>query len=253
VAATLSRWWPALLLGLVGGVLGGVATLAEEEPRYEFTMDWVSDDASVWLEHLKPLQGRPGVRALEIGSFEGRSAIWFLENILTEDSARITCVDTFPEESYEERFDRNIQATGVAHKVEKITGYSQIALRQLPIGSYDFAYVDGCHQATCVISDAVLSFELLKPGGILIFDDYGWGALFKVPPHARPRVAIDAFLAIFRDEIEVLHKDGSLVVVRRKESSTSERGGLLGGLGPAIPLDVAALRPSVRVVSVLQK
>ena len=58
--------------------------------------------------------------------------------------------------------------------------------------SYDFVYVDGCHLATCAIADIILSWDLLKTGGILIIDDYGWLG----PPLDRPKVAVDAFLTI---------------------------------------------------------
>lgn len=234
----------ALSLAAIAALAGPHHSLAEppdeaQESRYEFTTDWVSQDADVWFEHLKDLKGKRGVRGLEIGSFEGRSAIWFLDHILTDDSARITCIDLFPEAEFEERFDRNIEASGRAEKVEKLKGYSQVVLRGLPLASYDFVYIDGCHRATCVLSDAVLSFELLKPGGILIFDDYLWGYKWKLSRHEVPKLAIDAFLDVYGEDIEVLHKRGSVVVVRRKPTSTHERGGLLGmrrpGLLPGTP------------------
>ncbi|MCZ6464828.1 MAG: class I SAM-dependent methyltransferase [Proteobacteria bacterium] len=38
----------------------------------------------------------------------------------------------------------------------------------------DFIYIDGCHEAACVLLDAVLSWDLLKVGGTMIFDDYVW-------------------------------------------------------------------------------
>ena len=55
-------------------VLGLAASAAAEQPDYEFTWDWVSQDSSVWLEHLGNLKGKPNLRALEVGSYEGRSA-----------------------------------------------------------------------------------------------------------------------------------------------------------------------------------
>ena len=35
-------------------------------------------------------------------------------------------------------------------------------------------YVDGSHHARDVLQDAVLAWGLLRPGGYMIFDDYGW-------------------------------------------------------------------------------
>ena len=40
------------------------------------------------------------------------------------------------------------------------------------INNFDLIYIDASHYAPDVLSDAVLAFKLLKPGGILIFDDY---------------------------------------------------------------------------------
>ena len=57
--------------------------------------DWTSCHVGPWAEHLKHLVGKPGVRALEIGVLEGRSTVWFLENVLTGDGSSITCVDPF--------------------------------------------------------------------------------------------------------------------------------------------------------------
>ena len=42
-------------------------------------------------------------------------------------------------------------------------------------GAIDFIYVDGSHQAHDVLCDAILSFKLLRVGGIVCFDDYLWG------------------------------------------------------------------------------
>ncbi len=60
---------------------------------FSYTQDYISDYISLWEEHLAPFKGKTGVAALEVGSYEGRSAVWLLENILTAPDALITCVD----------------------------------------------------------------------------------------------------------------------------------------------------------------
>jgi len=50
----------------------------------------------------------------------------------------------------------------------------------------------------------VNAFEVLKPGGIIAFDDYDWRG--GTGPADRPRMAIDAFLEIYRGKVEVLLK-----------------------------------------------
>lgn len=206
----------------VGPILPSIASEAE----YEFTTDWVTPHANIWTEQLKHLKGKPNVHALEIGSFEGRSAIWFLENILIHPTSSITCVDIFDEKAYEDKFDRNIQASGLANKVKKIKGSSQKVLRELEWNSYDFVYIDGSHIAKDVLVDAVLSWDLLKVGGIIIFDDYQWN-VDRYPPWRRPKIAIDAFLQVLGPYIEVSHKEYQVVVRKKEKVVLQEKLGIV--------------------------
>ena len=48
-------------------------------------------------------------------------------------------------------------------------------------GSYDIVYIDGWHSAFGAMADGVMSWPLLKVGGVMIFDDYLW-----VPPKLGP-------------------------------------------------------------------
>ena len=57
-----------------------------------------------------------------------------------------------------------------------IIGYSQNELKKLNKNYYDFIYIDGDHTNEGVFIDSVLSFPLLKNGGIIIFDDYLWSS-----------------------------------------------------------------------------
>ena len=60
----------------------------------------------------------------------------------------------------------------------------------------------------------MLAWRLLKPGGILIFDDYLWEP--NRPPARRPQLAIDIFRETMVDALEVLHEDYQ-VIVRKLE------------------------------------
>lgn len=89
-----------------------------------------------------------------MGTFEGRSAIWLLQNILTDPKSSITCVDVF-DERLELFFDHNMRVLGLTGKVVKLKGKSQDVLRKMPRGGvFDFAYIDACHLATCTLTDA---------------------------------------------------------------------------------------------------
>ena len=173
-----------------------------------FTTDWVSSKTANWEKFLGHLKGQPGVQGLEIGSFEGRSAIWFLDTILTGEGSQMTCVDLFGER-LDDFFDHNLRVTGHWKRTIKLQGKSQRVLRAVAPGpKYDFVYVDGCHLATCAMADMVLSWDLLKPGGIMIIDDYEWAG----PALERPRIAVDAFLESYEPSLKLLAKDFQVIV-----------------------------------------
>ena len=185
---------------------------------YVFTADYLEGRIALWEQHLSELKGRPGVRFLEIGSYEGRSAVWFLEHILTDATASIVCLDIFTQH-YELRFDHNIRVSGAANKVTKIKGRSEEVLTSFPRTTFDFIYIDGSHHALNVLMDAVAGWRLLKPRGITMFDDYLWQ--IDDPPATRPQMAIDLFLSAFEPQLEMLHH-GEQVVVRKLPTQIAE-------------------------------
>lgn len=183
-----------------------------------FSQDWFTYSIPQWEAVLAGAKGRPNFHAIEVGSYEGRSARWLLENVLTGEGATLDCIDPFlgtvtpmpgaPDDMLE-RFLANI-----APWRERVTvhrGESWKMLRGLE-GPYHFAYIDGSHWAADALSDAVLIWPLLAEGAILIFDDYTWDA--RPLPHERPRLGIDSFLACHEGRIELLQKS-HLVAIRK--------------------------------------
>jgi predicted O-methyltransferase YrrM len=182
------------------------------DPSY--TTDYISDFVQDWTRVLAPIAGRPGVRMLEIGSFEGRSASWFLQNVLTDESARLVCIDLFSRPGLEARFDHNVGLADRHGQVRKLKGMSADVLATLEPASFDVIYVDGGHDAATVLLDGLLAWRLLKSGGTLIFDDYLWEP--QRPASGRPQLAIDLFREALADEMESLHA-GYQVIVRKRE------------------------------------
>jgi len=189
--------------------------------NYAFSLDITFrgfiNEIPTWEKVLGTLKGKPDIHYLEIGVNEGRSAIWVLENILTHPTAKLTGIDLFPEGTeFKEKYLNNLKLSGYAHKANTITGFSQIKLRTLPLNSFDIIYIDGDHRAAGVLADAVLSWDLLKPGGILIFDDYQW--LDKnLPEELRPAIAIDSFITANRNSLEIVHRDYQMIIKKRED------------------------------------
>jgi predicted O-methyltransferase YrrM len=192
--------------------------------KESYTYDWFTKNAAEWPQILAPYTGLPDLSFLEIGSFEGMSACWLLHNILTEPSSRLTCIDLFPDSlggdselmprasAPNATFDANVDAIGATDRVIKLRGSSEDILRRLPPGHYDFIYIDGSHNAAYVLSDTVLSWYLLKVGGLLCFDDYQWAPY--LPPLERPQAGIDVFMQLYAGLYDVVNI-GSQVTLRK--------------------------------------
>lgn len=194
---------------------------------YQFTKDWFSWAPPVWEQLIPMLPETTGYRTfLEIGSFEGRSAIWIAENMM-RDGDHLFCVDTWGggEEhtngelsGAEERFRHNLNVAAQKLPDRRIfqapgTSTSRLAAFIQKNLTFDFIYIDGSHTAPDVLTDACMAWPLLMQDGIMVFDDYLWG-----PPRDalhRPKLAIDSFVNIFAEQVDVLHC-GYQFVVRKK-------------------------------------
>jgi len=188
--------------------------MTDADRSYQFTKDYTTPYVPLWEAHLSAFRGRPDVHFLEVGTFEGRTALWFLDNILTHPSSTMTIVDFFEDTGYEPRFDHNRAHSGHASRWTKLKGRSVDVLPTLAGRRYDAIYIDGGHTAAEVYADAVLCWPMLKPGGIVSFDDYEWR--LHRPVENRPQQGIDRFLAEHADELEILHK-AYTVMARRKD------------------------------------
>ena len=148
-----------------------------------YSTDWFEHNVPHWERWLAPLRGRPGLRALEIGSFEGRSTVWLCEHVLTADDARIDCVDLFRYDpvygDYHARFRHNTARW--RDRIREVPGRSYDALKRLE-GPYDLVYVDGWHSAFGALADGVMAWPMLRVGGVMIFDDYLWAPPRLGPP-----------------------------------------------------------------------
>lgn len=205
-------------------------TAAEAAAWYHgknFTFDWTSWHFPNWFRLLRKHRDRR-TRVLEIGSWEGRSALFFLNYL---PRARVTCVDTFAGgkehqaaaartkhdarmlHEVERRFDAN--TAGFRHRIEKIKAQSTDALLELGIRNrrFDIAYIDGGHRAVEVYGDGMLAWPLMERGGLVIFDDYLW----KEDPVRldNPGPGIDAFLKAIDGQYRIVLDSYQIGIVKR--------------------------------------
>lgn len=187
---------------------------------YEFTTDWFTRNLPVWtplLEFNKPK------RILEIGSFEGRSATWMIENATKfHDEIEIHCVDTWEGSrelegtdfgGVEARFQNNIRIAKEKVPDKRINlfthkGTSFEMLSKLVEGHlsyFDWVFVDGSHLAVDVLYDAIFAFKLAKINGVIIHDDYN---VVSEPDHEKsllfPKIAIRAWGSIYGEKVSLV-------------------------------------------------
>lgn len=183
---------------------------------YQFSTEWFAKTATHWPALFKAIAWnaeKPQV-IVEIGSYEGASACWMLEHLMKHPDSRLYCLDTFAgsiehtarqRENLEQRFKQNIALTGKAQQVEALIGRSDDGLVKLLSRGIkaDFVYVDGSHKTADVLTDSVLAWKLLKPGGLLVFDDYLW-PVYQDQPLLNPKMAIDAFINCHMNQVRYI-------------------------------------------------
>ena len=171
---------------------------------------------------LLPLAGKFNLRFLQIGAFTGDATVWLVDNVLTQGNSVLEDVDIWTGSDEQEHKDMDwvdverVYDSRIAFRPNVIkykmlsTGY----LKSLAEPTFDFIYIDGDHTAEGVLRDAVLAWRLLKPGGIIAFDDYLWedprGIAYQ------PKWSIDTFVAIVKDDSEILISN-SQVWLKKKE------------------------------------
>ena len=175
--------------------------------------NWFASTAQANFEQfLTPLAGKEKLSFLQLGAFTGDASVWMAENIITGESSILFDVDTWEgsdEQSHAEMDFNDVFATYRA----KVKPYKRILWKQLDtvsfltsynyIKGYDFIYIDADHTSAGVFLDAELSWRVLKPGGIMAFDDYTWQHESGRPALA-PKGGIHMFLDRHAGEYEVL-------------------------------------------------
>ena len=124
-------------------------------------------------------------KILEIGSFEGSSAVYFSDNLLDHPEAELTCVDPFHSNDSTTPFSMGGNDTMCLfmNNISKSNNFQKITFQRMYSSEFytkntkkfDFIYVDGSHLVEDIRVDFNECLKILEPGGFLAFDDYQWG------------------------------------------------------------------------------
>lgn len=144
-----------------------------------YTKDWF--DVRGLKTWDKLLEGRDIKTALEVGCYEGKASTFLLEKF---PELYLVVIDIFYDDvteaedyagyepDYEKRFDEN--TAPYKDRVEKIKSdsYFGLAMEIVEEAKYDLIYIDGDHRTFPAFRDCMMAWELLRPGGIMIIDDF---------------------------------------------------------------------------------
>lgn len=225
---------------------------------YIFHNRWFEQNIQNWTDILINGNNRVGdavrnampIKALEIGSFEGASSVFTLENLVGKNAhSELFVIDTFQgsgaEHYHYEKvlplllplYSHNIYVSGFSSQVRIIQGSSLVELPKLITFArmitsdnksngniattedsenceyFDFIYVDGSHKASDVLVDAIHAFQLLKIGGIMIFDDY-LRVGTSTDEFDQAKRGVDAFLSYFQPKLDIVRIGYQLYITK---------------------------------------
>lgn len=104
-------------------------------------------------------------RVLEFGTLAGYSAIWIARGLA--DGGRLTTLEIDPRHA--EVAARNLEAAGVADRVDIMVGPAADSLPQLDGETFDFTFVDADKVSTSAYVDWAVGHT--RPGGLVVVDN----------------------------------------------------------------------------------
>ena len=178
--------------------------------------------SAYWPQFLKNLN-KECIQYLEIGSLHGGSLLMF--HNMFGPNVQSTSIDPFMQcdhyteytNAHEENFEiykMNTEQLGIKNKHIRKPSYEILPFLQNNF--YDVIYVDGNHNLSSVLEDAVLCYRKLKPNGYLILDDIN---LFHSTEHIQ---TVNTFVnAYTKDKMEVVYETsdpigGNQIILRKK-------------------------------------
>ena len=153
-----------------------------------FNEDWFSSNIPIWENTInKEFNKNSKLKYLEIGTFEGKSAIYICENF---ENIKVTCVDPFDEYESVESLAKKQDMKRVYDTFQSNIKDFKDRINHCKISSneffkknnelFDIIYIDGSHYYIDVENDFKNSLNCLNVGGIIIFDDFLWNYYKKI-------------------------------------------------------------------------
>ena len=185
--------------------------------KKKITNDYFSSHAFNFWYYLKNL--KPDFDYLEIGSYEGNSAVFIGKNF---SDASIYCIDNWIKtEEYinhkdfsdiERNFDENIKNFKNIKKIKKSS--DNFFLENTKV--FDAIYIDGYHYGPQVYKDCKNAWKFLNNNGYLVCDDYIWSFYKNIKNN--PCYAINNFLNEIKGQYKIEKVSNSQIFVKKINS-----------------------------------
>ena len=153
---------------------------------------------------------------LEIGSWEGSSALYILNNYKTK---KVYCVDVWnKDKNNEELYKKNFK--NFLHNMEEFKdkySYFKESSDDFFIKNkeyFDIIYVDGSHEAFQVDKDINNAWKFLNNNGIMICDDFFYQNLYNASNDDVPATSINKFIKKQRNKLKVLCVNNNQVFLK---------------------------------------
>ena len=153
----------------------------------------IAADQGALMELIVRLIGT--MDALEVGTFTGYSAICIARGLA--DGGRLTCLEL--SEEFAAIAQRNLEAAGVADRVEIRIGPAREALEAIPAEpAFDFAFIDADKPGYPDYYELVLA--RMRRGGLILLDNMLQSGRIVSPDTESTRVIDDLNRRIHADE-----------------------------------------------------
>jgi caffeoyl-CoA O-methyltransferase len=165
---------------------------AETAARPDAAMQIAADQGAL-MELIVRLIGT--MDALEVGTFTGYSAICIARGLA--DGGRLTCLEL--SEEFVAIAQRNLEAAGVADRVEIRVGPARESLEAIPAEpAFDFAFIDADKPGYPDYYELVLA--RMRPGGLMLLDNMLQGGRIVAPDTDSARTIDDLNRRIHGDD-----------------------------------------------------
>lgn len=153
---------------------------------------------------------------LEIGSYEGNSALFVANNFKNCDL--ICCLDTwkgsdeitnYNSEIIEKNFDNNLKDYNNVYKIKDISDNFFLQNNH----KFEVIYIDGSHLASQVYKDCINAWRILQTNGFLICDDYIWHYYKKIKDN--PCFAINTFLRTIKNQYNIFIVSNNQLFIKK--------------------------------------